>query len=197
VTSEEFYQIMVTIYKLWHQTYALWSSKELFSLSWWIIVITMTDIYTILFILIDRSRLRELLFYESLLAVSFGFIDVAATTIGIWMYKTHFIPFIPSLFPFTFTAHPILHLLVYQYTNSWKSFAIANTIMTLFFAFVVQPFYVWTGVLWLGGWTYLYSFITAMGITFFARAVVIWLILSINMLHSRAGLPYFLGCNRH
>lgn len=83
-------------------------------------------------------------------------------------------PFTPGIIPFTYT-HPIVHLLVYQYTSSWKSFSVANTFVSLFFAFVVQPISVWMGIVWLGGWTYLYSFFFIMGITFLARALVIWL----------------------
>ncbi|HWR41722.1 CBO0543 family protein [Sporomusa sp.] len=175
VTPEDFYQGMQIIYQLWHHTYALWISKELFSFSWFVILISIIGIYTTMFIFIDRSRLREIIFYGSLLTVSFGFMDVVGTTMGFWAYKTHFLPLIPSLLPVSYTLHPILHLLGYQYTNSWKSFAIVNTLISLYFAFVAQPIYVWAGILWLGGWTYLYSFITTMGITFFARAVVIWL----------------------
>lgn len=175
VTPEEFYQGMQIIYQLWHHTIALWISQELFSPSWFVILISIIGTYTILFIFIDKSRVREIILYGSLLAVSFGYMDVTGTTMGFWTYKTHFLPLVPSLIPSSYTLHPVLHLLVYQYTNSWKSFAVVNTIMSSFFCFVVQPFYVWAGILWLGGWTYLYSFIATMGITFLARAVVIWL----------------------
>jgi hypothetical protein len=132
-------------------------------------------IYTALYLLIDRSRLRELLLYGSLLTVSFGYIDIAATDMGLWNYKVHFLPFKASLIPFTYTVHPIIHLFAYQYTSSWRSFIITNTLATAFFAFVAQPFYVWAHILWLGNWSYLYSFIMAGAVTFLARAVVIWL----------------------
>lgn len=174
VFMPSFYDAVDTIYKLWDIKYTLWISEELFSLSWFVILIAMIGTYTILFIFIDRSRLREILFYGSLLSVSFGYLEVVATTIGLWGYKTNFLPFAPGIVPFSYTL-PVPHLLVYQYTSSWKSFAIANTIMSLFFAFVVLPLYVWVGVLWLGGWNYVYAFIMTMIITFFVRAVVIWL----------------------
>lgn len=169
-----FYESINLIYKLWDVTYNRWLSEELFSLSWFVILINTIGIYTILFVYIDKKRLREILLYGSFIAVSFGYIEIASTSIGLWEYKTHFLPFVSGIIPFTYT-HPIVHLLVYQYTNSWKTFSVANTIVSLFFAFVIQPFSVWIGILWLGGWTYLYSFIVTMGITFFARALVIWL----------------------
>lgn len=170
-----FYESIDTIYRFWDITYNRWLFEELFSFSWFLIVGNMVLGYIILFTFIDRSRLRELLFYGSLLAVAFGYVNVLGTSRGVWEFKTHFLPLTPDLFPLAYTVHPILHLLIYQYTSSWKSFAIVDTLATAFFAFIVQPVYVWAGVLWLGGWNYFYSFITALGITFFARAVVIWL----------------------
>lgn len=161
--------------ELWDLSFKHWLSEELFSPSWFIIVISMVMIYIVLVVLIDKSRLREIILFGSLLAVAFGYIDVVATNIGLWEYKTYFLPFTPSLFPFTYTMHPIIHLLIYQYTYSWRSFAIWNTLATGFFAFIAHPFYVWSQILWLGKWNYFYSFILGLIITTFVRAVVIWL----------------------
>lgn len=160
---------------LWNLLFTRWLSEELFSFSWFVILGSMFLIYIALFLLIDKSRLREIILYGALLSVAFGYIDVIGTNVGLWEYKTHFLPFVPSLFPFTYTVHPIVHLLIYQYTDSWRSFAIWNTLGTVFFAFIAHPFYVWSQVLWLGKWNYVYSFILGVIITSFVRAVVIWL----------------------
>ncbi|MDF2570132.1 MAG: hypothetical protein K0R55_1736 [Sporomusa sp.] len=170
-----FYEVVNSINTTWNILYSRWLREELFSPSWLVIIGTMAVSYVVLFLLIDKSRIREIIFYGSLLAVSFGYIDVVGTNTGLWAYKTHFLPFSPSLFPFTYTVHPIVHLLVYQYAHSWQSFAIWNTIASGFFAFIAHPFYVWTNVIWFGKWNYMYSFILGLVDTFFIRAIVIWL----------------------
>lgn len=132
--------------------------------------------YILLVKYIDRSRLFEILLYGSLLAVSYGFLDVTGTTVGWWAYETRFVPLIPSLFPITYTLHPILNMAVYQLTFSWRSFLIWNTILTAFFAYVGLPIFVWLHILHLGNWNYTYSFIVALGTSTLAKAVIVWLI---------------------
>lgn len=82
---------------------------------------------------------------------------------------------LPSVFPFTYTLHPIVHLLAYQYAATWRQFLVTNTIATLFFAFVSLPFYSYTGVLQLLKWNYVFSFLLTVAVTFLARAVMLWL----------------------
>jgi len=176
---------------LWDFVFTHWLSVELFSYSWFAIVGSMLVSYIIFISLIDKSRLRELLLYGSLLAVVFGHIDVIGTNTGLWEYKTHLMPFTPSLFPFSYTIHPIAHILEYQYTNSWRSFAIYNTLATILFAFVAQPFFIWLQVLWFGKWTSFYSFILGLAVTFFVRAVVIWLA-NIELKHTTESSRTFL-----
>jgi len=160
---------------LWSMVYLRWVSEELFTSGWFVIVASMVLIYTVLIIYIDKSRLRELFFYGSLLSVSFGFIEMVATNTGLVAYKITLFPFISTPFPFAYTIHPILHMLVYQYAPDWRSFTVLNTIATAFFAFVALPFYAWAGIFWLGHWSYIYSFILAAVSSSLARAFVIWL----------------------
>ncbi|MCC5467940.1 hypothetical protein [Pelosinus baikalensis] len=75
---------------LWNQFFPHWLSVEFFSSSWFVIVLSMILLYAILIMLIDKSRLREMLFYGSLLAVSIGYIDTIGTTMGwIWTGSAH------------------------------------------------------------------------------------------------------------
>lgn len=171
-TYEEIANMKLT---LWNQFFPHWLSVEIFSSSWFIIVLSMLLLYAVLIMFIDKSRLREMIFYGSLLAVSFGYIDTIGTTMGLWIYKTNILPFTPSLFPFAYTLHPIVHLLVYQNTSTWRSFILVNTLATALFAFIAQPFFAWAQVLQLIRWSYLYSFVLAWGVTLFARGVIVWL----------------------
>jgi len=160
---------------LWSMVYTRWFAEEVFSSSWFVIAGSMILIYTILILFIDKSRLREIFFYGSLLAVAFNFIEMVATNTGLLAYKTKLFPFISTPFPFTYTIHPIVHMLAYQYASDWRSFAVINTITTAFFAFIAQPIYVWAGVLWFGHWNYIYSFLLAGFSSTMARVFVLWL----------------------
>jgi hypothetical protein len=170
-----FTELNDAIANLWNILYTRWLSEELFSFNWFFIVGTILIMYAVLIKLIDKSRLREILLYGSFLAVSFGYIDVTGATMGLWVYNTHFLPLNPSLFPFTYTLHPIIHVFAYQYASSWQSFSIINTLATLLLAFVGQPIYVGLQIVVLNNWNYFYTFVVSMVVTFFARAVVIWL----------------------
>ncbi|VBB09158.1 Hypothetical protein LUCI_4444 [Lucifera butyrica] len=155
--------------------YSHWLSEELFSFSWFTIVIPMVVLSGMFVILVDKSRLRELILYGSILAVAYGLIYPIASTMTLWQFQNNLIPYALDLVPFAFIFHPILHIFAYQYASSWKSFAITNTISAGLFAFVALPVYVWLKVIQFYNWNYLYSFILAWGISFIARAVVIWL----------------------
>lgn len=170
-----FEEINAVISMQHHLLYTRWLAVELFSIPWLIMAAIIVVAYIILVKCIDKSRLREIILYGSLLAVTFGYIDVAGTMFGLWEYKTHFMPLNPSLFPLSYTLHPIGHMFVYQFTTTWTSFLIWNTVATAFFAFVAQPMFVWAEVLWIGKWNYFLSFLLGAVSTTFVRAVVIWL----------------------
>lgn len=172
---QTFTEVANTTANLWSMIYSRWISEELFSSGWFIIAGSMAIIYIVLILFIDRGRLRELFFYGALLSVTFNFIEMNATNIGLVAYKVKLLPFVSTPFPFTYTMHPIIHMLAYQYAPDWRSFIILNTIVTAFFAFVVLPFYVWAGIFWLGHWSYIYSFILAAASSFLARAFILWL----------------------
>lgn len=155
--------------------YAHWLSEELFSFGWFSIAIPTVVFIAMFVILVDKSRLRELILYGSLLAMAYGFIYPIASNMLLWQYQVNLIPYVQNLVPFAYIFHPILHIFAYQYASTWKSFMITNTIASGLFAFVALPVYVWLEVFQSYNWNYLYSFILAWSISFIARAVVIWL----------------------
>jgi len=163
--------------------YSHWLSEELFSFSWFSMAIPMVILAVLFVILVDKSRLRELILFGSILALSYSFVYSIAIPMTLWQFQSNLIPYDQNLIPFAFIFHPILHIFAYQYASSWKSFAITNTIAAALFAFVALPVYIWVKVAQFYNWNYLYSFILAWTISFMARAVTIWLA-SIEQRHS-------------
>ena len=180
---DTFYQLVSFTVTSSNFTYSRWVTEELFSISWLIITATLFLACVLLVKLIDRSRLREILLFGSILAFLCGYTDVIATEYGLWEYKTHIVPLKSSMFPFSFTMPPIFHMLSYQYGNRWRNFAVLNTIVAAFFAFMAHPFYVWMDVLWIGNWNYLYSFLYLMFVPLGVRAIVAW-IMNIEQEHA-------------
>lgn len=180
---DTFFQLVSSAVTSSNFTYSRWVTEELFSISWLTIAATLLLACVLLVKLIDRSRLREILLFGSIFAFLCGYTDVIATEYGLWEYKTHIIPLKSSVFPFSYTMPPMFQTLAYQYGNSWRRFAVLNTIVAAFFAFVAHPFYVWTDVLWLGNWNYLYSFLYLMSVPLGVRAIVVW-ITNIELQHA-------------
>ncbi|MDT8900779.1 CBO0543 family protein [Anaeroselena agilis] len=156
-------------------SYYHWVTKELFSPGWLIITIVLAIVCVLSIVLIDKSRLREIILFGFLLAFLFGYTDVIATEYGLWEYKTRVIPVKSSVFPFSYTMNPIFHVFAYQYSGDWRSFAALNTIVAALFAFVAHPLFVWADALWLGNWNYINSFIYLAAVPLGVRAFVIWL----------------------
>lgn len=179
-----FEEINAIVLLEWDMVYTRWLGVEFGSSGWLVMLASIVVAYALLVKYVDKSRLREIILYGSLLAVIFGYIDLMGTMAGLWAYQTHFMPFIPSLFPLSYTLHPIGHMFTYQLTYTWRSFLVWNTAATAFFAFIAQPFYVWSGVLALLKWNYFLSFLIGITASTFARAVVIWLG-NIELSHAR------------
>lgn len=172
---DTFFQFVSSAVTSANFTYSRWVTEELLSIRWLTIIAILLLACILLVKLIDRSRLREIILFGSIFALLCGYTDVIATEYGLWEYKTHIIPLKSSMFPFSYTMPPMFHMLAYQYSNSWRRFAVLNTMVAAFFAFIAHPFYVWTDVLWLGNWNYLYSFLYLTSVPLGVRAIVMWI----------------------
>ncbi|QDR81296.1 CBO0543 family protein [Sporomusa termitida] len=172
---DTFYQLVNAVIISANISYFHWSTKEVLSLGWLVVAGFLAIACVLLFILIDKSRLREILLFGFILTFLFVYTDVIATEYGLWEYKTRIIPIKASIFPFSYTMNPIFHMLAYQYGNTRWRFVSLNTIVAGLFAFIAHPLYVWADVLWLGNWNYINSFIYLMAIPWGVRSFVIWI----------------------
>ncbi|MBC9786140.1 hypothetical protein H1S01_16865 [Heliobacterium chlorum] len=148
-------------------------SDELFSFNWWFLLAILIGTYVVWWKLIDKNRLMELLLFGSFIAVSVTFVEGFGTTIGLWGYKYKLVPVVPSLFPFDYTLIPILHLLTYQHTTSWKSYFITSTIVSAVYSFAFSPLLVWMGIMHIEHWRHYYHFIILLTISNLARFVLL------------------------
>lgn len=184
---DAFYQSVNAVIASADISYYRWVTVEFFSPSWLLLAATLAATGVALLVLIDRSRLREILLFGFLLAFLFGYTDTIATEYGLWEHKIRIVPVQASVFPFSHTMNPVFHMFAYQYGRTWRVFALLNTAAAAFFAFVAHPLYVWADVLWLGNWNHLYSFAYLVAVPLGVRAFVIWLV-EVELRHAtRAG----------
>ncbi|MZP29187.1 hypothetical protein GTO91_05630 [Heliobacterium undosum] len=136
VTDEMLLQARLTFNHLsWHH----YVNAELFSVGWWFIVGMLAIFYFTWWKLLDKSRFMEILLFGSFMAVTNAFMDNIGTSSSRWMYFTRLVPLSPGPFPIDYTVVPILFMLAYQYTNSWRSFLIGSSLAGLLLNAVIFP----------------------------------------------------------
>ena len=161
--------------EFWKQSYQRWRTQELFSLPWIFNIVVLITFYVIWIKLVDKRKLRELLLFGSLVAVSTNFIDIVAVTTGLWEYKVRLVPISPTPFPFDYTVIPILYMLVLQYTSSWRNYLIGSLLASAFFSFVISPIYALLGMKEYHNFSYFYMFILVFVVTTIIKVVYDWI----------------------
>ncbi|AGK54614.1 CBO0543 family protein [Bacillus sp. 1NLA3E] len=156
-----------------------WKTSDLFSPKWFGTVGFILLSYFICFKLLDKRRFTQILLFGSLLTVSITVVDLFGTQFGRWTYLTRVFPIVPSLFFFDFTIIPLYYMLVYQYSSTWKSFAIWNAILAGIISFAFFPILTALKMFELNNWKYIYFFSIIYAMAFFCRGAV-WFILSVQ-----------------
>ncbi|PWW02811.1 hypothetical protein DFQ01_10888 [Paenibacillus cellulosilyticus] len=131
---------------------------DLFSFQWWLLLVIAVIPWIIWCRLVDKSKLREILLFGSIISIIVVLLDDTGGELGLWSYPYQLIRLMPRLHPVDFAVLPVCHMLIYQYFRSWKSFVIANVMMSAVFSFVAEPLLVWLHIYDLDKWKYIYSF---------------------------------------
>lgn len=124
---------------------------------------------------IDKKRLKDLLLFGSLIAVAGALVDIIGITMGLWEYTIHFIPISPSVFPFDFTIIPVLYVFVLQYSTSWKSYIIYSLLAAGFNCFIINPIYIYLGILKYHRFNVFYMFLSIFIITTLLKLIYDWI----------------------
>lgn len=161
--------------EFWKQSYQRWSTQELFSFAWFFNIAFMLILYVIWIKIVDKRRLKELLLFGSLIAISANCIDIVAVTTGLWEYKVRLLPISLFPFPFDYTVIPILYMLVLQYTMSWRNYLIGSLLASAFFSFVISSVYVLIGIKQYHHFNYFYMFILVFVITTIVKVIYNWI----------------------
>lgn len=161
--------------RLWELVYADWYQNELFSASWWGLVIGSLLIYAVWLRVLDKKRIIEILLFGSLVTVMATFTDVYATQANTFSYNIQILPTAPALFPLDFIMIPVPLMIAYQYGHRWSNYLVTAGIASAFYAFVITPILVANGILTMYRWSYLWAFAEGMSYAVIAKSALTYL----------------------
>ncbi|MFA9560407.1 CBO0543 family protein [Evansella sp. AB-rgal1] len=135
-----------------------WLYDTLFSFNWWFLLITTIATFVIWLIVLDKSRLLEIMTFGLLIGTIVFVLDTIGITLVLWSYPDKLIPLIPPILEIHKIHIPIIYMIIYQYFHSWKTYSIVLVITSAIFAFVLEPITNWLGIYEIYHWKYTYSF---------------------------------------
>lgn len=135
-----------------------WINEVLFSLQWWILLITSIGLIVIWIIVLDKAMVTEIVTYGLMVAMIANFADMTGLSLSLWGYPYNLMH-TPEIIEIHNVMMPIIYMILYQYFRTWKSFIIANSINAIIFAFILEPLLIWLGIYELYHWNVIYSVI--------------------------------------
>ena len=96
--------------------------------------------------------------YTALIVIFIIVMDEIGEELSLWYYTIDLFPLFPPITAINITSMPLVYMLIYQHTKTWKSFLIATTIMAAVFCFIFEPIFVWGGIYKLLSWKSYYGF---------------------------------------
>ncbi len=158
--------------KLFRVRYEEWLSNDVFHFRWFtLLALFMVCIY-FWWKLVDKSRLKEILLYISIITIVILLLDELGEELTLWDYKTDLFPLFPPITAIDLACMPSVYSLIYQLFSKWRSFIIATLIMSGVFCFVFEPIFIWLDVYQLLIWKFYYGFPIYTGMALAAKAIV-------------------------
>jgi hypothetical protein len=143
--------------QLTHLRIANWLNQDIHSWQWYMLIGVLIIPWLIWWKKVEGSRIPEIILLGMLVLIVSSYLDAVITELGLWSYNFWVIPLWPRLISADFTVIPVTFMFLYQQYRPWRSYALAVIIVALIFAFVGEPFLVWTDIYKLHGWKHIYS----------------------------------------
>jgi hypothetical protein len=162
--------------KLKEANYEYWLNENLFTVSWWLLLIAMVLACVLWWRSLDKSKIMEILLFGLMAAIFSILFDIVGVNLILWGYPIMIVPIVPPIIEIDMIFLPISYMVVYQFCSSWKSFLIAITISALIFSFILEPITAWLGIYEMHNWKHTYSFPIYIFLGVFCK----WLIIKIK-----------------
>jgi hypothetical protein len=139
---------------------AYWHENNFLTYEWWFLVVLSIVPAIIWWMKVDKTRLIENTSFGLFYGVTAIFLDSIGTNAMVWTYPVRLTPYLnPQLYPYDVGVVIIPFMLVYQrFSSSFKKFFIATGLLSLFLAFMAEPFMVHLGIYKEFTWKHIYSF---------------------------------------
>ncbi len=167
-----------------------WTSNEVFTFGWFLMLAIIIVTYAVWLKLVDRKRGTVILLIGSLEAVAKLLIVAILldNILGLYDYKIRLLPVPANVFATSVTLSPILVMLVTQYKSSWKGYLLWTAIGNAFLNFVIFPIYTAIGILeFHKGWNVFYHFFVLYAIAICVRIIFLWITGTQEKLEIKAG----------
>lgn len=133
-----------------------WRHHVLFSGLWWMGV-GLSVIPWIIWFIFRRKQSTDRLMYVGFYVMSISvMLDIIGDQIGLWHYRYHVIPVLPTYFPWDVTLMPLSIMVLLQIrprTNPWYK----AIFFALLSSYIAEPFFEWMQVYNPINWRYSYS----------------------------------------
>ncbi|MGF7036426.1 hypothetical protein J2T17_007489 [Paenibacillus mucilaginosus] len=149
-----------------------WVSSAVFTWQWWFMLALLIIPWVILVKVMDRERAHSIWCFGLMVLIITSFVDDLGAEVGIWVYPIKLAPYSLIGFPFDFSIVPVTQMILFQCFKTGRSFSAALWLQSVIFAFIGEPFSIWSGIVAYYGWTYAYSFVFYMVTGTLARAFV-------------------------
>ena len=134
-----------------------WLHNNLFSVTWWLMLILFVTLWVIWWKGVDRNRMREIVTYGLMISLAATVIDVIGVNYVLWEYPIKLLPIGTPLIITDYCLLPVVYMLMYQRYEDWKSFIVSNIVLAIFLAFVAEPIAVWLDIFQLNNWKHYYD----------------------------------------
>ncbi|WP_432401297.1 CBO0543 family protein [Wukongibacter sp. M2B1] len=158
--------------KLTNLEHQHWIDYVVFSLNWWILLVTLILPWFIWWKICDKRYIKELLIYGLFIMVVSSTLDDLGLALSLWSYPYQLLQVADRLNSVDLSALPICYMTIFQFFPKWKSFIISNLIFSLSCAFIFEPLLVLLGIYKTLTWKYLYSFPIYFAIAIIGKLII-------------------------
>jgi hypothetical protein len=109
---------------------------------WSLVIITILAFF-VWWKLVDKNRLVQIILFGSLMHSLSIYLDAYGTQYILWEYKYQIFPAIPTAFNLNASIIPIVFMLIYQYSSTWKRYIIFLVSVAFVSAYPMQYFLKW------------------------------------------------------
>jgi len=137
-----------------------WHENNFLTYKWWFLVALSIVPAIVWWVQVDKTKLIENTAFGLFYGVTAIFLDSIGSNAMVWTYPVRLTPNLnPQLYPYDVGVVIIPFMMVYQkFSMAFKKFFIATGVLSLFLAFVAEPFMVYMGIYKEITWKHIYSF---------------------------------------